>query len=265
MKLISIDLKSNFGFFKKPDINDSIYLTYNIIHKPALLGLLGAILGLEGHKSYGVLPEYYKKLQSLKIGVEPIGDGQTNGNFEKTTVKYNNATGHVNKNDYGGATLNILEQILIKPAYRIYLELDEDDTGNKKLCRKFKNHEAVFIPYLGKNDFPCWWENFKENYGNVTNISSETFKIKTIFRKPKDTTLGELREQLAFGFMAGMREKAEAVFSQFERLPTGFNEELKQYSEPEEFVYTNMKFTKEKFSTDENFKQLENGDVVYLF
>ncbi len=256
MKLISIDLKSNFGFFKKPDINDSIYLTYNMIHKPALLGLLGAILGLEGHKSYGVLPEYYKKLQSLKIGVEPIGEGQKNGNFEKTTVKYNNATGHAS-----AGTLNILEQILIKPAYRIYLELDE----NEELFRRLKNYEAVFIPYLGKNDFSCWWEKFKEDYGNVTNISSETFKIKTIFRKPKDTTLSELREQIAFGFIAGMREKAEAVFSQFERLPTGFNEELKQYSEPEEFVYTNMKFTKEKFSTDENFKQLENGNVVYLF
>lgn len=257
MKLISIDLKADFGFFKKPDINDSIYLTYNMIHKSVLLGLLGAILGLEGHKSYGVLPEYYKKLQSLKIGIEPIGNGQTNGNFEKTTVKYNNATGHAS-----AGTLNILEQILIKPAYRIYLELDE----NEELFRKLKNYEAVFIPYLGKNDFPCWWENFKENYGNVTNIKSDTFKIKTIFCKPKDTTLSELREQIAFGFIAGMREKAEAVFSQFERLPTGFNEELKQYSEPEEFVYTkNMKFTKEKFSTDENFKQLENGNVVYLF
>ena len=259
MKLISIDLKSDFGFFKKPDINDSIYLTYNMIHKPALLGLLGATLGLEGHKSYGKLPQYYDKLQKerkLKIGIEPIGKGQTNGNFEKTTVKYNNATGHAS-----AGTLNILEQILIKPAYRIYLELDD----NEKLFRRLKNYEAVFIPYLGKNDFPCWWENFKENYGNVTNIKSDNFKIKTIFRKPKDTTLNELREQIAFGFIAGMREKAEAVFSQFERLPTGFNEELKQYSEPEEFVYTNMKFTKEKFSTDENFKQLENGNVVYLF
>lgn len=63
MSLISIDLKSGFGFFKKPDINDSIYLTYNMIHKPALLGLLGAVLGLGGHKSYGKLPQYYEELQ----------------------------------------------------------------------------------------------------------------------------------------------------------------------------------------------------------
>jgi hypothetical protein len=62
-----------------------------------------------------------------------------------------------------------------------------------------------------------------------------------------------------------MQEEAERVFSQFERLPTGFDEKLKQYSPPEEFVYTNMKFAKDKFAADENFRQLENGDVIYLF
>ena len=47
-KVISIDLKADFGFFKKPDTNDPIYLTFNMLHKPALLGILGAILGLMG-------------------------------------------------------------------------------------------------------------------------------------------------------------------------------------------------------------------------
>ena len=48
-KLISFDLKAEFGFFKKPDIND-IYLTYNMLHKPALLGILGAVIGLQGYQ-----------------------------------------------------------------------------------------------------------------------------------------------------------------------------------------------------------------------
>lgn len=259
MTLISIDLKSDFGFFKKPDINDSIYLTYNMIHKPALLGLFGAVLGLEGHKTYGELPAYYKVLQkerNLKIGIAPIEPGQKNGNFEKTIVKYNNATGHAS-----AGTLNIIEQILIKPAYRIFLELTETEP----LFQRLKNQEAVFIPYLGKNEFSCWWESFREDYGNVGRITSDSFKIKTIFRKPKGTTLDDLKKQMVFGLMAGMQEEAEKVFSQFERLPTGFDEELKQYSQPEEFVYTNMKFAKEKFAADENFRQLENGDVIYLF
>jgi CRISPR-associated protein Cas5h len=48
-KLVSFDLKADFGFFKKPDINDGLYLTYNMLHKPTLLGILGAIVGLQGY------------------------------------------------------------------------------------------------------------------------------------------------------------------------------------------------------------------------
>lgn len=71
-KLISFDLKAEMGFFKKPDINDGIYLTYNMLHKPALLGILGAIVGLKGHEKEGVLPEYYCKFRDLKVAVQPL-------------------------------------------------------------------------------------------------------------------------------------------------------------------------------------------------
>lgn len=64
-KLVSFDLKADFGFFKKPDVNE-VYLTYNMIHKPALLGILGAIVGLQGFQKNAVLPLYYQKLKHLK-------------------------------------------------------------------------------------------------------------------------------------------------------------------------------------------------------
>ena len=60
--LVSIDIKSDFGFLKKPDTNDPIYLTFNMLHKPCLLGILGAIVGEKGFQNYGVMPEYYQKL-----------------------------------------------------------------------------------------------------------------------------------------------------------------------------------------------------------
>ena len=44
-RLISFDIQADFGFFKKPDYNDGVLLTYNMLHKPALLGILGAIIG----------------------------------------------------------------------------------------------------------------------------------------------------------------------------------------------------------------------------
>ena len=35
-RLISFDIQADFGFFKKPDYNDGVLLTYNMLHKPAL-------------------------------------------------------------------------------------------------------------------------------------------------------------------------------------------------------------------------------------
>ncbi|MDY0360450.1 MAG: type I-B CRISPR-associated protein Cas5b [Desulforegulaceae bacterium] len=259
MKLITFELRSSFGFFKKPDINDSIYLTYNMLHKPALLGILGAILGECGHYQYDQLPDYYRKLKNIKIGIEPIGEGQENGIFEKTIVKYNNATGHANE-----GTLNVIEQILINPEYRIYLYVKDSEEYLSELKSKLKNQEAVFIPYMGKNDFPCWWENYDEI--DAHNVTADYFKIDTIFAKPEGTKLDDLKKLMAFGLFAGMKANPERKFSQFERLPVGFNKTLKQYSEPEEFVFTNIEFSREKFQCSENFVQLERGNhVVYLF
>lgn len=47
VKLVSFDISSDFGFFKKPDINE-FYLTYNLPPKPVILGIIGSILGMTG-------------------------------------------------------------------------------------------------------------------------------------------------------------------------------------------------------------------------
>ncbi|MDA3780258.1 MAG: hypothetical protein PF487_08610 [Bacteroidales bacterium] len=70
--LISFTIKAEKGFFKKPDINDGIYLTYNMLHKPAILGILGEIIGLEGYQKNGVLPKYYQELKDIPVGVKPL-------------------------------------------------------------------------------------------------------------------------------------------------------------------------------------------------
>lgn len=52
---------------KKPDTNEPVYLTFNVLHKPGLLGIVGAILGLDCFKEKGKLPEYYEELKKYKI------------------------------------------------------------------------------------------------------------------------------------------------------------------------------------------------------
>lgn len=131
------------GFFKKPDINDGIYLTYNMLHKPALLGILGAIVGLKGHEKEGVLPEYYCKLQDLKVAVQPLESD--NGNYTKEVITYNNGTGFAS-NEAGG-NLIVKEQTLIKPSYRCYLLLNTNDETEKRIYENIMSYRAEYIPY----------------------------------------------------------------------------------------------------------------------
>ncbi len=269
-EIISVDFCADFGFFKKPDINDTIFLTYNFIHKPAILGILGAILGLSGHTKEGELPEYYQELKDIKIGIQPIGKSQENGNFEKIIVKYNDSTGFSNQSDRNGATLNTKEQILVKPSYRIYFKLHKNHKYSDELKKRLKKGQCVFVPYFGKNEFHCWWENFNEYH--VKNVESDEFEISTIFSKPEEKTLKDLKRIVAFGLTAGLKETYDKSFAIFERLPIGFDETLKQYSELQEFIYTNLVFEKSKFPDTNDFYEVKSNEisgekrnVIYLF
>lgn len=178
-KLISFDLKAEMGFFKKPDINDGIYLTYNMLHKPALLGILGAIVGLKGHEKEGVLPEYYCKFRDLKVAVQPLASD--NGNYTKEVITYNNGTGFAS-NEAGG-NLIVKEQTLLKPSYRCYLLLNTNDETEKRLYENIMSYRAEYIPYMGKNEFGVWWINPTEYSEFKAFHFNRDFKISSLFRK----------------------------------------------------------------------------------
>jgi len=228
-KLISFDLKADFGFFKKPDYNVGLQLSYNMLHKPALLGILGAIAGLAGYQRKGELPEYYTKLQDMLVGIKPIGHEK--GNFQKSSVKYSNTVGYANQD----GTMLIEETILVRPAYQCFLLLDIDNPDHEKLYKFIINGDAEYIPYLGKNEYQAWIDsNVSEysfsKYKNVT----EEFKIETLFIKE-----GSIRKQKVipvFSFTTNSMTNFGS-FCYFERLPIGFDENLMQY-ELNNFAFT---------------------------
>lgn len=234
-KLISIDLKADFGFFRKPDANAGINLSYNMLHKPALLGILGAVIGLEGYKELGKMPEYYEKLKSLQIGIEPLGHEK--GNYSKTVIKYSNTVGYANK----GTNYLTEEATLIAPAYRCYILLNTEDEYQKKMYEYLKAGKAEFLPYFGKNEFSAWWETenggFKEYAFEVDKERTESFKIKTLFKKNIKTLQSQKEENI---FDLFNLDNTEATYLYFERLPTGFDETLNQYK-LDEFAFTPFK------------------------
>ncbi|WP_331773855.1 type I-B CRISPR-associated protein Cas5b [Sulfurospirillum sp. 1612] len=228
-KLISFTIKAEFGFFKKPDINDKIFISYNMIHKPSLLGILGAIMGYDGYaqsKDKAQLPEYYQKLKDIRVAIAP--SSENGGIFKKEFILFNNTT--------NGQTANITEQTLVNPAYRIYLELDDANEEHTKLIDSLKNHRAVYLPYMGKNEFSLWWDNFHE-HGRCNELQEkEKFEIKTIIVKDENFVLKN----------SGYKERTTNYFYLFERLPIGFDKQLKQYSY-QDFLYTNAVFKSNEF------------------
>lgn len=272
-KIISTDFYADFGFLKKPDTNDPVYLTYNMLHKPALLGILGAILGLggfseakeeenksskpqRGNQRKAIMPEYYQKLSSLKIGIKPLRDG--NGNFSKTIIKYNNAVGYANKDEgKNGATLNIVEQTLIKPSYRCYLLLDDVNDLHKKLYNYMQTSQAVYLPYLGKNEYSLWWDNFQVYDFRLFSSLEKSFKLSSIFIKEEALKDGVKRSK-------GFKPKAtpSSKFMYFENLPVDYNLDLIQYNLVA-FAYTDWELIQEYQVND--LYELSNDEIIQLF
>lgn len=235
-KIISFDIRAEFGFLKKPDINEDIYLTFNMLHKPALLGILGAILGLEGYKEKDKLPDYYDRLKDIKVGIEPLYAER--GNFPKTVVQYNNGVGYASQEE--GGNLIIREQVLIKPAFRCYLLNNNNNPSMECLVKHLKLGFAEYLPYLGKNEFSLWWENFYEHDAEFFDFEKD-YKVATIFMKSDQIVREMVQRRIASPFS---RIDDKYQFMCFEELPIGFNEQLYQY-ERRQFVYTNFVLSRE--------------------
>jgi CRISPR-associated protein Cas5h len=231
-KIISFDLKADFAFFKKPDINVGLQLSYNMLHKPALLGILGAIIGLEGYKRKGELPQYYQVLKEISVGIEPIEGFHERGNFQKTSVKYTNGVGYANAD----GNLLVEETMLIRPAFRCYLLLNTAEPIEAKLYDYISKDQCEYIPYLGKNEFQAWISAFQK-WGGAPLKAQEAFSIDSIFIKGGSLRGEKVETDLAFAFDSPV---SMGSFSYFERLPVGFDESLMQY-QLGDFAFTDWK------------------------
>lgn len=251
-KLISVDIRAPLGFLKKPDINnkDSMYLTYNFLHKPALMGIMGAIVGLAGYAKKDLFPEYYTAFRDVAVGIQPL-NLKAHGNFIKSVVQYNNGVGYASQEE--GGNLIIREQMLIQPQFRCYIEVDSDEPIQTMLSEYLKKQEAVFLPYFGKNEYSLWWDNYRE-YAYKTFEFDRDFQINTIFTKT-ELVIKELKHKKVVSFLS--MEDEQACFIQFEDLPDGFHEVLYQYTK-QSFVFSNFTFTPELRLKD--LYQLEGDD-----
>lgn len=229
-RLVSIDVQADFGFLKKPDYNDGLLLTYNMLHKPALLGLLGAVAGMQGYQRKGELPEYYRRLAALPVGLEPLAGWHEKGNFRKAVVKYTNTVGYANQD----GNLLVEESMLIRPGYRCYLLLSEEENDQMMLYDYLQRGWSEYIPYLGKNEYPVWFGDSFREYEFADFQPESDFRISSLFIK--EGIIQGKKVEVGFS-LSSWEALNESSFAYFERLPMGFHPELMQY-EMADFAFT---------------------------
>lgn len=213
MKALKFILSGKTAFFKVPMVNSVCYFTYGNIHKPALLGMFGAILGYKGY-GYEItdFPEYYEKLKDVKISIVPNSE---NGYFNKKFQQFNNSVGYASQEQ--GGNLIVKEQWLEGPSWTIYIMLNNDES--QKLADMIIHSQCVYIPYLGKNDHPATIE--KAKYVEVKNVDAENLTIQSL----------SLSESLDF-------DQDEMDFKYEEYLPLTLNLETNHH-ELKKFILTN--------------------------
>lgn len=230
MEIIKFTLSGKTAFFKKPDVNEHAYFTYGNIHKVALLGIFGAILGYAGYNQMTKeqnYPEFYQRLKELKIAIVPSQKGY----FMKKIHKFNNTVGYASREQ--GGTLNISQQWLHNPKWEIYVLVDQEEA--EQLKKALLNHQCHYIPYLGSND----------HYADID-------QVEIIENAIKVTNVDHL-DSLCKKSSIDLNVESDSVFfptyKYEEFLPIGLDESCNQYV-MERMIYT-------------DFPLITSSDLVY--
>lgn len=218
MRTLKFTLSGKSAIFKKPDVNSYFYFTYGQIHKPALLGIFGAILGYAGYNQMdrgSMYPEYYDKLQNIKVSIVP---NAANGYFPKKITYFNNSTGFASHEQ--GGNLIVKEQWLEEPSWDIYILLDCEEA--EKIAEFTLEGKSTYIPYLGKNDHTA----------DITSISVEEGVVNDKATELHCLFIKDNAEIDIFSNDSG-------TFKYEEALPIGLKPETNQYVLAK-FIYTDM-------------------------
>lgn len=217
---LKFTLSGKTAFFKKPDANQYAYFTYLNIHKIALYGLLGAIIGLKGYQQQGknTYPEFYERLKNIKVAIVP--DKNKKGMYPRKIQTFNNSVGYASFEN--GGNLIVREQWLENPKWEIYLLEDQTIEEYQKIKKYLMNQKAVFLPYLGKNDHPATIEAVEE----IVLSQEKSEVIDSIFPAEEVNITQESDEEVPYFFT--------------ERAPYCMNEAFNFY-EYRQMLYTNYK------------------------
>jgi len=255
MEALKFTLSGDSAFFKDNVIN-TVYLTYGNIHRVALLGIFGAILGYGGYSKQNDMlkkknkkkpdyPEFYEKLKDIKISI--VSNGK-NGYFNKKLQTFNNSVGYASKEE--GGNLIVKQFWLENPSWDIYILLDCDEA--KKIADYIQNRKAIYLPYLGSNDHLANIMDIEIiNIEEKMSSEDETIEILSMV---KDSDISEKKKNV---FSMDKNSIKDDLYKYSEYLPVALSKELNQY-EKEKMTITNMSVILKK-----SYYKEEDKNIVF--
>ncbi|PKP59879.1 MAG: hypothetical protein CVT89_00740 [Candidatus Altiarchaeales archaeon HGW-Altiarchaeales-2] len=200
MELLCLDIESEFGAFNKPFSNTGGLLTYLFPPKTAIIGMLGATIGYTFENTL-------KTFSNIKVCVEPLKSIET----KIITYLCHYGYGGHPEIEKKGIPVNIRQEILINPKYRLYLDLEsihenemllsdinillkkckilniaKDVNGGFKVL--FQNKISYYSLYMGKNEFPL---NYQLMNVKLKSLDKSDFNkyVPTNCVMPRDSVL----------------------------------------------------------------------------
>lgn len=135
MKIISFNISGAFAAFRDPSVTTN-QMAYYIPSKSAVVGLLGAMMGVRRDNALGELysKEYLDFFATTKVGIRVDSE-----NLNKVVFYTNHRSLKEIK------TKPVKKELVENPSYTVYAMLDQTDD----LMARLKKREFVFTPYLG--------------------------------------------------------------------------------------------------------------------
>ena len=180
MKILKFRLKGDYGHFKIPYTNNNP-LTHSFITKTALIGLMGAVLGIDRKEMRFIYP---KLSAGLKYSI------RLNSKLDKVSIgQYMFNFGNLSKSERPNATPKPMEY-LKNPDFTVFLLLVTDEKNVVEFFNNFieyiQNGYAVWNPTLGVANCPAQIESFEvgeakqlegeyESYGFVDKLLTNDF------------------------------------------------------------------------------------------
>lgn len=142
MKALQLEINGNWGHFRKPETNNNP-LSHDFLTKTALLGIIGAVLGIERTEMkmyFPILSEDLKYSVQIKETVQKQSWGFTlrsvNNLMEKAPKQM---------------------EFIRNPSYLVTIGLENSRSEDifNRFCKSIKNSEACFTPVLGLHNCPA--------------------------------------------------------------------------------------------------------------